>query len=150
MRLRVQDWRYKGVETSLDAAGRSACATAVSVLWVAAALFAAEQPKKPLAIVNAALLEAEDGFAAPADAVYQPGETLYLAFNVQGYTPDRNNKVKLTYSIDALDFKRIPFVPPDTGKVETELSPQDAKWMPRVRFSPSLPPFADSGKYKFV
>ncbi|MBI3695395.1 MAG: hypothetical protein HY238_11240 [Acidobacteria bacterium] len=106
--------------------------------------------KKPLAILNAALLEAEDGFAAKPDTVYQSGETLYLAFSIQGYTPDRNSRVKLSYRIDALDFKGVPFVEPEIGKVDTELAPQDARWMPRARFSPTLPPFADSGRYRFA
>ena len=119
-------------------------------LWLVDPAFAAEQPKKPLAIVNAALLEAEDGFAARTDTVYQPGETLYLAFNIQGYTVDRNSRVKLTYAIQALDFHGVPFVEPEVGKIDTELAPQDTKWMPRVRFSPALPLFAESGKYKFV
>jgi hypothetical protein len=107
------------------------------------------QKKAAFAIVNLALLEAEDGFAARADNVYAPGETLYLAFHVQGYAVDRQSRVHLSYRIDALDHAGIPFVEPEIGKVVTELAPQDAKWMPRVRFSPALPPFVDSGKYKF-
>ena len=106
--------------------------------------------QRKLAIINAALLEAEDGFAAPAGTVFTPGETLYLAFHIQGYTTDRNNRVRLAYRIDALDFKDLPFVEPLEDRVDTELAPQDAKWMPRIRFSVSLPPFADSGNFKFV
>ncbi|MBI3667831.1 MAG: hypothetical protein HY236_16640 [Acidobacteria bacterium] len=110
---------------------------------------AAEQ-KKGLTILNAALLEAEDGFAASPDTVYQPGETIYLSFNIQGYAVDRNNRVKLGYTIDALDFKGIPFVEQQAGKIDTELSAQDARWSPRVRFSATLPAFSDSGKYRLV
>ena len=109
----------------------------------------AAQKKAPFAITNLALLEAEDGFAARSDTIYAPGETLYLAFHVQGYATDRQSRVRLSYRIDALDPEGVPFVEPEIDKVETELSPQDAKWMPRVRFSPAVPPFADSGKYKF-
>jgi hypothetical protein len=123
---------------------RAAC---LSLLLLALPL-AAQQRK--LAIVNAALLEAEDGFAAPAGTVFTPGETLYLAFHVQGFTEDRSYKVKLGYRIEAVDPKGIPFVEALEGRVDTELSPQDAKWMPRVRFSASLPPFVDSGTYKFT
>jgi len=108
-----------------------------------------KQQKNALAIVNAALLEAEDGFAARSDNVFLPGETLYLAFHIRGYAADRSSRVHLSYRIDALDFNRVPFVEAEIGKVETELSPQDAKWMPRVRFSPALPAFADSGRYQF-
>ena len=109
----------------------------------------AAQKKAPFAIINLALLEAEDGFAARADQVYLPGETLYLAFNVQGYSTDRQSRVKLGYRIDAIDPNGIPFVEPELGKVDTELSSEDARWMPRIRFSPAVPPFADSGKYRF-
>ncbi len=114
-----------------------------------AAALGAPQKKPPLGIVNLALLEAEDGFAARPDAVYLPGETLYLAFHIQGYATDRQNRVRLSYRVDALDPEGVPFVEPEAGKIDTELSPQDAKWMPRVRFSPAIPPFADSGKYRF-
>jgi len=115
------------------------------------AIFAQSQGRRagPLQIVHAALLEAEDGFAR-SDTVYFPGETIYLAFNIQGFTVDRNSHVKLTYTIDALDPNGVPFVEPEVGKVDTELAPQDAKWTPRVRFSPAIPLFAESGKYKFV
>lgn len=119
--------------------------------WLVSPAAAADQKKPvPLAVVHATLLEAEDGAPVRSDTLFQPGEALYLAFNVQGYTADKNNRVKLTYSIDSLDFKGVPFVPPEAGKVDEELSPQDAKWLPRVRFSPTLPPFADSGQYKFA
>ena len=127
---------------------RSGAALCGLVLW--AILPAAAQQKKALNILNAALLEAEDGFAASPDTVYQPGETIYLSFHIQGYTVDRNSRLKLAYIIDALDFKGVPFVESEAGKIDTELSPQDAKWSPRVRFSASLPPFADSGKYRLL
>ena len=122
---------------------RTAC------LGVVLALPLVAQQRK-LAIVNAALLEAEGGLSAPIDTVYRTGETLYLAFNVQGYTTDRGNHIRLGYRIDALDFKGVPFVEPDEGRIDTELAPQDAKWSPRIRFAASLPPFADSGTYRFV
>jgi len=111
---------------------------------------AGAQQKKPLAIIQAALLEAEGGLPARADTVYQPGETLYLAFHVQGYTVDRGSRLKLSYRVDALDFNGLPFAEPEIGQIDTELAPQDAKWLPRVRYSPALPPFADSGRYKFT
>jgi hypothetical protein len=123
----------------------------VAAVWPSDPAAGADQKKVvPLAVAHATMLEAEDGAPVRSDTVFQPGEALYLAFNIQGYTADKNNHVKLSYSIDSLDFKGVPFVPPEAGKVEEELSPQDAKWLPRVRFSPTLPPFADSGQYKFA
>jgi hypothetical protein len=117
-------------------------------LLVGGLCFAADQ-KKPLAIVRSALLEAEDGFAR-SDAVYQPGETVYLAFNIQGYAADRNSRIKLSYKIDALDSNAVPWVEPETSKIDVELAPQDSKWLPRVRFSPTFPLFAEPGAYKLV
>ncbi len=101
-------------------------------------------------ILNAALLEADDGFPAPADATYQPGEILYLSFHIQGYTTDRNSRLRLSYRVEALDPGGAAFFEPLDGKIETELAPQDAKWMPRIRFSPVLPPTADSGRYRLA
>jgi len=125
----------------------SSAALCSAALWAGAAL---AQQKRPLAIVNAALLEAEDGFAIRSDKVYMPGESVYLAFQIQGYMVDRNSHVKLSYNINALDFKGIPFVEPEQGNIDTEVSPQDAKWLPRIRFSAAVPPFADSGNYKLA
>jgi hypothetical protein len=125
-------------------------------IWLAAfslqpaAVPAGTPQKKHLSIVHAALLEAEGGLEAPAGAIYQPGETLYLAFYIEGYTKDRSGRVKLAYSIDALDPKGVPFVQPEVSRIDTELAPEDARWRPRVTFSPALPPFADSGAYRFV
>ncbi len=127
-----------------------AAALALACLLPLHAVQAPSRRSAAFQIANAALLEAEDGFAARSDTIYLPGETLYLAFNIQGYTADRNSRVKLAYTIDALDPSGAPFVEPNVGKVDTELSPQDAKWMPRVRFSPALPLFVESGKYKFA
>jgi hypothetical protein len=62
---------------------------------------------------------------------------------------DRQSRVRLHYRIDGVDPEGVAFVEPEAGKVETELTEKDIKWMPRVRFSPAVPPFADSGKYRF-
>jgi hypothetical protein len=106
--------------------------------------------RKALGIAHPVLLDADGGFPSPPGTVYQSGETMYLSFNIEGFEKDRSDRIKLSYTVDSLDFNGVPFVPREQGKVDTELAPQDAKWLPRVQFSATLPPFADSGTFKFV
>ncbi len=122
----------------------------VAILLACALPASAAEPKKPLRIARAALLEAEDGFSASPETEYHGGETLYMAFHVEGFTVDRSDRVKLSYRIDTLDAGGTPLVEPQSGKVDTELAPEDAKWTPRVRFSATLPEWVESGLCKLV
>jgi hypothetical protein len=121
---------------------------AFATVWVALAtggIHAAE----PLAIVNAAIRQMEDGAPLPPGFTYAPGEILFFSFQVSGYQA-ADEKVHLSYEINAVDPKGVRIVEPIKGVVEAALAPQDKEWKPKVHPEIPLPPLAGSGTYKIV
>jgi hypothetical protein len=113
-------------------------------------LTAAATPPKPLAIQNIALSQYEDGPSVPVSYDYVPGETIFFSFQVAGYKTqgDDEPQVRLDWRIDAKDPSGAPIVEPQTGKVATSLTQEDKEWMPKVRQTILVPPFAPSGTYR--
>ncbi len=75
------------------------------------------------------------------------GDTLYLRFSIAGFRPDPKSQVRLAYSIDCLDPRKVPLAETFTEKIEQALSPQDEKWRPRITWSLPVPPYAPGGEY---
>jgi hypothetical protein len=105
---------------------------------------------KQLAIVNAAIHEIEDGPAVPPGQIHVPGETLFFAFQVDGYQVSPDDKVRISYQVDAFDFAGVRLVETFSEKIDVTVSPEDKEWKPRVRRTIVVPPFAGSGVYKIV
>jgi hypothetical protein len=121
-------------------------------LFLVLPLFAAEKDANPkeFEIVNARLLDSRDGYPVPMDSIFFPGESVHLVFNVAGFMVDDEYRLKLKYTIETIGAAGVAFSVPDGGEIDTELAPQDEKWLPIVRSSPELPPHAESGTYKFI
>lgn len=103
-----------------------------------------------LAIIKFTLHQYEDGPPVYADQRYIPGETVFMSFQVEGYEAAKSGeqrKVHLRYRMEAIDSEKLELVPPATGEVKTELSPQDKEWLPKVRWSFVIPPHAWAGTY---
>jgi hypothetical protein len=103
----------------------------------------------PLAIVNPAIRQMEDGAPLPPGFTYAPGEILFFSFQVAGYQA-ADDKVHLTYEINAVDLKGIRMMEPVKGVVEVTLAPQDKEWKPKVHHEIPLPPLLGTGTYKIV
>ena len=123
---------------------------------LAAALpLTAQKPKtaaKPLAITAVAISQFEDGPNVPEDFAFDPGETVFVRFQIDGYKAppeDEPGKTRLSYTLEAKDPAGVPMVETKTGKVEVELAPQDKEWLPKVRHMPVVPSTAPTGDYKF-
>ena len=126
-----------------------------AVLIFAAAAPAGDEPagdeneKRSFSIVNAHLLDEEDGYPVPGDSIFFTGETLHLSFNIAGYTVgEEDYQVRLSYRLDFDGPSGVRFALPQGGEIIEEVFPQDEKWLPIVRASPKLPPHAESGTYK--
>ena len=63
-------------------------------------------------------------------------------------SPDR--QVRLTYSIETLDSDQIRLAEPSSEKLETTTTEQDKDWLPRIRYSVLLPPYALPGQYRIA
>jgi hypothetical protein len=111
---------------------------------------APQAPLKPISIINAILHQMEDGPAIYADQKFIAGETIFFSFQVKGYQVSNKKRVRLSYQIEALDSHGVRLVKPESGKIDTELAPQDKDWLPKVRHSFVIPPHALPGKYKVV
>jgi len=100
------------------------------------------------------LHQSEDGPPVPADFPFLPGDTVYFSCRVAGYQKlekayDRW-EIGIAYSVEARDPAGVLLAPPQSGKIDGEISAEDKDWMPRVRFSLVVPPFAESGRYQIA
>ena len=127
----------------------------MKVIWfliLAALVSAAPAPDDlpKLSIENASLQQSEDGPSVAGSFVFVPGEAVYFSSQLAGYQKvekDDKNTISLIWSIEVRDPKGILVVHPEQGKIDTHIAPEDRKWMPKARYSFSVPPFADSGTY---
>ncbi len=110
----------------------------------------AAAPPKPLAILNVALGQYEDGPTVPVGYEYVPGETVFFSFQVSGYRTrgDEEPEVRLEWRLESKDPAGVSIVEPQTGKVVTTVSQKDKDWMPKIRETILVPPFAPSGTYR--
>jgi len=123
---------------------------AVWFLFLASLLSAFPDEPPKLSIENASLQQSEDGLPIPRGFAFTPGEAVHFSFQLAGYRKvekDDKNTISLTWSIEVRDAKGILVVRPEQGKMETAVAPEDRKWMPKARYSFTVPPFADTGSY---
>lgn len=107
---------------------------------------------KPLGIASVAISQFEDGPNVPNDFAFDPGETVFVRFQIEGYKAppeDEPGKIQLSYILEAKDPAGILIVETKSGKVEVELAPQDKEWLPKVRHIAVVPSTAPAGEYKF-
>src|SRR5689334_24886559 len=102
--------------------GRIACA----IVWAALAARGL-RADEPLTIVNAAIRQIEDGAPLPPGFTYAPGEILFFSFQVAGYKA-ADDKVHLSYEVNALDPQGVRIMEPVKGTVDATLAPQDKEW----------------------
>jgi len=126
--------------------------TAIGVaLWLqAAAALPLWSAAKPLAIVNAVISDRDGGAPLPQDYAHDPGETMFLSFQVEGYAASPASKVHLNYKMDVLDPRGIRIIEPVAAEIEDALAPEDKNWKPVVRDEITIPPLAGSGTYKIA
>jgi hypothetical protein len=122
-------------------------AVLISSLLFPTAVFAAEAQ---LEVVDAGVQASEDTPFVSADYRFLPGDYIYFTFQIAGFTVksegrDEVHKISLMYEIAPLDSKGVALTESLTGKVQTELSPEDKDWLPKRRVSFLLPSFVAAG-----
>jgi hypothetical protein len=105
-------------------------------------------PVKSLAIINATLHQFEDGPPIPSGHTFIAGEMVFFSMQIQGYRVAPDQKIRLTYRIDALDSEGAPLAETNAGKVESESTYEDRDWLPKIRYSVLMPPHALSGQFQ--
>jgi len=114
---------------------------ALAFAWQAA-------PAKPFRIIEAGIHQSEDGPLSPPGTIVVPGEVIFFSCRLDGYDVSPAKKVAIKYEFSALDPGGVPIVEPVSGKIDTELAPQDKEWRPKIRQTVLVPPLAQSGTYK--
>jgi len=121
------------------------------LIVLATACLATGQKKNtgPLAVQNIELSQYEDGPSVPLQDGFAAGEAVFFSFQIANYRvpPEEGDKINLTYEIEARDPAGIPIVEPTSGKISTALDPEDKHWMPKVRWTIQLPPYAPPGMF---
>lgn len=105
-------------------------------------------PAKPFRVIRPTFHQLEDGTATTARPFFIPGETVFFRCEVQGYSLTKAREVSLSYELEPVDAQGIALTPPHRGKIDSTLSEQDKNWLPVIRHSFVVPPYALSGEYR--
>jgi len=117
----------------------------IVLLLLAAPLVAA-----PLQIVRPLISDSDGGAVLPASFEHIPGETLFFFCRVAGYQKTADEKIHLSYSVEAVDPKGVAIIEPFHQDIMDEVTPEDKEWMPKIQTEIQLPPLAGSGTYKIL
>jgi hypothetical protein len=117
------------------------------LLFALALLFAAPSP---LSILKPVISDMEDGAPVPPSFTFVPGQFIYLSYELAGYKVSDEQKIHLSYKMDALDPKGVRLMETDANVLDTTLSAEDKNWKPKIRHQFLIPPLVPSGIYKIV
>jgi len=101
-------------------------------------------------VVRPVIAQSDGGAPVPKSFEHVAGETLYFSCRVAGYSKSSEDKVHVTYSVQAFDPKGVPLGEIYKNEIMTDVSPQDKEWMPKIETEVQIPPLAASGDYKLV
>ncbi|HUJ21043.1 MAG TPA: hypothetical protein VLX58_05935 [Bryobacteraceae bacterium] len=101
----------------------------------------------PLTILKPGISDIEGGPSVPPTFTFVPGQFLFLSFEIAGYKVSPEQKIHLSYKVDALDPKGVPLLETIVSVVDATLADEDKNWHPRVHQQILLPPLAPSGTY---
>ncbi|HLY19215.1 MAG TPA: hypothetical protein VKR61_18445 [Bryobacteraceae bacterium] len=104
----------------------------------------------PLTVVHPVVSDRDGGAATPSSFVHDPGETMFFSFQVDGYQASSQDRVHLTYKLEAFDPQGVPIVAAVSAEIEETLAAEDKNWKPAVHQEITIPPLAASGTYKLV
>lgn len=114
---------------------------------VALALAATAASAQTLKIAHPVVSFLDDGPPIDQSQSFQPGETAYFSFQVEGFKTNTLGKVQLTGHVQAFDARNTPIMPVDEEVIGTTLSAEDKDWKPKLRSQIVLPPIAPPGPW---
>lgn len=103
-----------------------------------------------LGIVKPVIAQSDGGDSLPANFKHQAGETMFFTCNLSGFTKSAEERIDLTYSVQAFDPKGVPLAEIYKGEAKEEVGPQDKDWLPKVETQIILPEILRPGTYKIV
>ena len=103
-----------------------------------------------LQIVKPIISQMDGGTPDNPGFEHVPGETLNFSCRISGYVKSAEEKIHLTYSVQAFDPKGVALTELYKNEIVDEVSPQDKGWMPKIETEVAIPPLVASGAYKIV
>jgi len=103
-----------------------------------------------LSILKPVISDMEDGPGVPPSFTFVPGQFIFLSYEVAGFTVSGEQKIHLSYKMDALDPKSVRLMETDANVLDTTLAEEDKNWKPKMRQQILIPPLAPSGPYKIA
>lgn len=103
-----------------------------------------------LQIVKPVISQSEGG---PADAPgfeHVSGETLFFSARISGFAKTSDNKVHLSYSVQAFDPRGVALNEIYNNAILEEVTEQDKDWEPKIETEVEVPPLVPAGEYKIV
>jgi hypothetical protein len=103
-----------------------------------------------LQIVRPVIAQSDGGTPVPASFEHVAGETLFFSCRVSGYSKSADDKVHVTYTVQAFDPKGVALTEIYKNEIMTDVAPQDKEWMPKIETEVPIPPLVASGSYRLV
>ena len=103
-----------------------------------------------LQIVRPTVSQMDGGAIDPPGFEHAPGETLFFACRVSGFTKNDDEQMHIKYSVQAFDSKGVPLTELYENEMKAEVTPQDKEWLPKIATEVVIPPLIAGGAYKIV
>ena len=103
-----------------------------------------------LEVVRPIIAQSDGGIPVPAGYQHVAGETLFFSCRIAGYAKTTEEKVHVTYSLQAFDPKGAPLTEIYKNEMITDVAPQDKEWMPKIATEIQIPPLVGAGTYKVL
>ena len=103
-----------------------------------------------LQLVQTSVIDIDGGPANPVSFEYRPGQVVYFTCRVSGYTQDKEQQVRLAYTVQAFDARGVAIADVSKDNLTAEVTAQDKEWRPKIDAAISLPSLLFSGEYKII
>jgi hypothetical protein len=103
-----------------------------------------------LEVVRPIIAQSDGGIPVPAGYSHVAGETLFFSCRIAGYAKTPEEKVHVTYSVQAFDPKGMPLTEIYKNEMITDVTPQDKEWTPKIATEIQIPPLVGAGTYKVL
>jgi hypothetical protein len=103
-----------------------------------------------LQIVSPVLSRSDDGVNEPGGTQHIGGETLFFSCRIANYAKSPEQRVHLSYSVQAVDPKGVPLMEAFKHEIGEEVAAQDKEWLPKISTEIALPPAVPTGAYKIM
>ena len=103
-----------------------------------------------LEVVKPVISQSDGGPPDPPGFTHVAGETLFFTCRVANFSKSAEQKVHLSYSVEAFDPQGNPLIDAVKNEISDEVTPQDKDWQPKIEIELPTPPLGPSGAYKIV